>query len=148
MASDQQISLDALTQALTNSFKLAQGPKDVSFEEYVRRPGKLEPVLDRPTFQNGQPIQIKGCSKDTLKHVNGLRPGKYISDVVTVTVKGTAPSQEVHITYPCASNDDRLRYNSLFSSFSDLVQKISQEQKAEDDAEATAAGIRSSLPQK
>jgi hypothetical protein len=114
--------------AITQGIAAVQPAKDVEFGEYIMRPGKLEPMLDRPVFQNGQPIQIKGCSQDTIKHLNGLAPGQYLGGAITVAVKGAAPNESVHISYPCSTHDDRLKVYQLVSSFSDMVAKIAREQ--------------------
>jgi hypothetical protein len=120
---------EAIARAITNGIAATQPPRDVPFAEYILRPGKLEPKLDRPVFQNGQPIQIKGASQDTIRHLNNLKPGRYLGGAVTVALKGDAPNVSVHITYPCATNDERLRIYQLVSSFSDMVQKIAREQE-------------------
>ena len=85
--------------------------------------------LVRPVYQHGQPVQIKGCSDATVENLNNLVPGEYINKRVKVTVKGEAPNEQVHINYPIETAGERMKNAGLFSSFSDLLQKIADEQK-------------------
>ena len=127
---DSQVSLDALTAALTQVMQANQPAKKVDVAEYLRRPENREPELKRPVIQNGQPIQIKGASQDTINHLNNLESGEYLEGgIVRVEVRGQEPFQTVHITYPCATVDQRMKIYSLVSSFSDMVQKIAKEQR-------------------
>jgi hypothetical protein len=127
MATD--LNLQDLAKAITDGIAATVPQKDVSYSDYVKRPGKRQPKLARPVFQNGQAINIKGASQDTVKHLDGLEPGEYLDGLVKVSTKGRDNNVEVHITYPCATVDDRMAIYSRVSSFSDMVQKIAAEQR-------------------
>lgn len=128
--SANQINGAELGAAIAQGVEAAQPKKDVEFGEWISRPENREPDLARPVFQNGSPIQIKGCSQDTIDHLNALQPGKYLGGAITVTVRGDEPNQQVHITYPCARLSERMKIYQLVTSFSDMVQKIHQEAQA------------------
>ena len=125
-----ELDLNALAKAIADGITATQPTKDVSFEDYIKRPGVMEPKLKRPVFQHGHPIQIKGCSQDTIKHLDELQPGDYFGGLVKVTLRGYEPDVELHIDYPCATIDERMKVYSHVTSFSDMVQKMAKEQKA------------------
>lgn len=131
---NDSVSLDALTAAFAAAMKQVQPTPKTDPSEYMRRPDKVEPVLKRPVYQNGQPIQIRGASQDTINHLDNLVSGLYLNDLVIVEVRGKDPNQEVHIIYnfPFADKDRRMTLYSKVSSFSDLVQKIAAEQREND----------------
>lgn len=120
--------LAAVFQTLVEQIK----PKEFDYNEFINRPENRDPAeqLTTPVLQHGHPIQIRGCSQDTIKHLNELVPGEYIGGRVKVTLKGQPPHQHFHIDYPWQTAQDRMHNHTLFTSFSDLVQKINQEQKA------------------
>ena len=137
---NDSVSIDALTAAFTAAITASQPGKKVDFGEFINRPENHEPKIDpegapgtliRPVFQNSQPIQIKGCSQKTLDNLNNLKPGRYLGNAITVTLRGDVPFQETHINYPCARVDERMKIYQLVSSFSDLVSKIAAEQGTE-----------------
>ena len=129
MANDNAELVKALASAIREAIVETRPAEKIDIGEYLMRPENREPDLDRPVFQNGQPIQIKGASQDTIKHLNALVPGDYLGGAIKVTFKGQAPDVSVHITYPCSTVDDRMKIYSLVSSFSDMICKISKEQR-------------------
>jgi hypothetical protein len=126
------VSIDNLTAAFTAALKQVQPARETDPSEYMRRPDKLDPVLKRPVYQMGQPVQIRGCSQDTINHLDNLVDGLYIDDMVKVEVRGKMPHQSVHITYnyDWDNRDQRMTFYSKVSSFSDMVAKIAKEQAA------------------
>ena len=131
----KSVDINALAAAFQQGMAAAieqAKPKEFDYAEWMNRPENRDPFLDlkRPVLQHGQPIQIRGASADTIKHLNELEPGDYIGGRVQVRVAGQAPHEKVFINYPADSVTDRMHNQTLFSSFSDLVKKISEEQKA------------------
>jgi hypothetical protein len=119
----------ALAAAITAGIAANQPARQVPFHEYMALPENREPELKRPVFQNGQPIQIRGCSADTIKHCDELEPGAYLGGVIRVTRNGQPPNEETHIDYPWSSVNERMIIYGLVSSFSDMVAKIHKEQR-------------------
>ena len=68
----------------------------------MKRPGKLEPVLKRPVWQNGCEIQIKGCSTATIERLDNLKPGFYLDGLIEVRITGRDGNEKTEILYPCA----------------------------------------------
>ena len=128
---DTNSVIEALTAAFNAAITANAPPKKVDMGEFLR--ASEEPELDRKTYQHGQPIQIRGCSQATLDTLNALQHGVYLDGLVTVTVSGRAPLERVDIDWPWRTQDQRLRAYMAFSSFSDMLQKVSKdavEQKA------------------
>lgn len=126
------VPVDALAEAFQKALEGVAPPKPFDYSEYLQRPENQDPAdsLKTPVLQHMQPLSIKGASDDLIRHLNELEPGKYIGGRVTVELIGRPPHQKFNITYPWQSMNDRMRNQNLFTSFSDLLQKINAEQKA------------------
>jgi hypothetical protein len=74
------------------------------------------------------PDAARNVSKDTLKHLADLKPGRYINDRVTVR----RTDEVLFIDYPVDTMQQRMENLNYWSSFSDLVQKMHIEQTARD----------------
>ena len=120
----------AFQQGMAAALKQAAPAPVESSEAYLARKRAADATykLTRKVIQNGMPVQIKGASDATVGYLNTLQPGIHLDKLITLTIKGEGPTEELHINYPCATPDDRLKVYMAVSSFSDMVQKIAKEQ--------------------
>jgi len=81
----------------------------------------------KPVYQNGYEAPAQGVSAETIRKTAALKDGTYISGRVTV-----AHDQKggIHLLYKNSTPDDRMRNKDLFSSFDDLINKITAEMQA------------------
>lgn len=92
---------------------------DPAYTEYLKAQGLFD-VFEKPVYQNGYEAEARGLSEEVRTRVCRLRPGQYLKRRVTVEVDG----RSVHLKYPTKREDDRMINMGLWSSFSDLVNKI------------------------
>jgi len=134
---NSSLPVDSLAAAFAAGMKQALeqvAPKPAfDYAEYIQRPENIDPAttLKRPVLQHGHPINIWGIKKDDaiINHLNELEPGEYLGGRVKVILMGREPNQKLNVTYPWDTVQERMKNQTLFSSFSDLLQKINNEQK-------------------
>lgn len=122
-------------------------PKKVTYGAYLKRGTKNHPLgmlspkftAGRTYYQNGRLITYDNVDDEQVKLLNAIsHSGRYIDRKVEVIVRDDgADTQYVDIRYKNASIDDRMEVKSLFRNFTELVQKIHDEQ-AEERAEEEA----------
>ena len=83
----------------------------------------------RSTYQNGIRLFEKLLFDTEIELLNTLPAGRFIDNTVIVTVVDGASGEadQVHVDYPCASHDHRLRNAGLWNSFEDLLRKCHSE---------------------
>lgn len=96
------------------------------FQEGLRKAGYFHEFA-KPVYQNGKASPATCLSLDLIAKTNKLRDGKYLGGVVTVAHD---QSGATHLLYKTATADDRMRNIGLFSSFEDLIDKITAEMPA------------------
>jgi hypothetical protein len=129
---DRQLDMETLAAAITAGIAALQPAKDVPLDEYLKRPGKLDPVLKRPVYQNGSEIQIKGCSTATIERLDNLKPGFYLDDLIEVRITGRGTNEKTEIIYTKGCDRDaRMAIYQRVSSFSGMIKKIAAEQNGE-----------------
>lgn len=124
-----------LAQALITGIREAikeSRPKEFDALEHLRREQELDPGrnLIRPTFHHNVPVNLRGCSDETVKQLNELKPGRYIKGMVTVEIRGDAPNDALYIETPFQNKDERMRfYMEIGGKFSNMVAMVTKEIK-------------------
>jgi len=90
------------------------------FQARLREEGFFDEFA-APVYQNGKTAQARGLKPETIEHAPQLRPGKYLGGKVDVAhdAKG-----RVHLFYPHAKVEDRMRFQAIVRDFDDLIGKI------------------------
>lgn len=90
------------------------------FQEQLRASGFYD-EFSAPVFQNGREARAKGLKPETIERAPQLRAGKYLGGKVEVVRDNR---DRVHLLYKASKVEDRMRFQSIVSSFDDLIQKI------------------------
>lgn len=96
------------------------------FQERLRAEGFMD-EFSVPVYQNGREAQARGLKPETIAHAAALKPGKYLGGKVEVAVD---PKGRVHLFYPHAKIEDRMRFQSVAPDFDTLIAKLWAEQPA------------------
>jgi len=109
--------------------------RKVTIGEYVAKMKVGRSVLRRRVFQNGYPVQVTFTSPtntevDLLNQIT--HSGRYLNGVVDVVLANEGAEEVIHLSYNCATIDQRMENKSLWNGFDDLLAKIVAAQKEED----------------
>ncbi len=104
------------------ALRASQPPREVQFgdPDYQAKLRAERKVLKRPAFQNGFEVNPSGLSDEVIDRLANLAPGAYLGGRVRVAIENDA----VHLIYKNREIEHRMANDRLFSSFSDLVNKI------------------------
>jgi hypothetical protein len=106
-----------------NQPQLEIGYAHPKFQQRLRDEGYFDEFV-RPVYQNGYECPAQGLSKALIAKTSALRPGRYLGGQVSVSHDTRGG---IHLSYKNGTADDRMRNLTLFSSFEDLVNKITAE---------------------
>lgn len=90
--------------------------RKVTFGEYIAKPHSpnrqtITLKLSRPTFQNGFWLSDATLTDDEISMLNSItHGGRYCDRFVEVGIGVNGMDQELHITFPNATADDRIRF--------------------------------------
>lgn len=96
------------------------------FQQQLRDSGYFDEFA-APVYQNGREAVARGLKKETIERAPKLRPGKYLGGVVEVLHDNRG---RVHLTYKNSNVTDRMKFQTIVSSFDDLIDKIWTEMHA------------------
>jgi len=80
-----------------------------------------------PVYQNGKEAQARGLKPETIERAPKLRAGKYLGGKVEVARDNR---DRVHLLYPHAKVEDRMRFQAIVKDFDELIDKIWTEMHA------------------
>lgn len=83
-----------------------------------------------PLFQNGIQAQARGLSDDTIRKAATLASGRYLNDIVEVVRTGRDKDQRIFLVYDNRTIDKKMMLQRHFTSFSDLIDKLTKEMAA------------------
>lgn len=113
----------AFQQLADNQPPLEIGYAHPKFQARLREEGFfLE--FPRPVYQNGYECPAQGLAPEIIQKASALKDGKYLGGHVRVSHDGRGG---VHLSYKNGTPDERMRNLTLFSSFEDLITKITAE---------------------
>ena len=125
--------LSLLTTALTKAFESAK-PKVVqtAHGRIAKTPwtppeGTPRSQFKRKSYHHGRAILESRVSNEEIDLMNKLKPGRYLSNLVTVTRR---KDKGIDIDYRIRTNSDRLKLVNAHGiiSFTDLLSKVIAEQ--------------------
>lgn len=96
------------------------------YQERLRSEGFMDEFA-APVYQNGKEAQARGLKPETIEHAPKLRAGKYLGGKVEVARDNR---DRVHLLYKYSKVEDRMRFQTIVSSFDDLIAKIWTEMHA------------------
>jgi len=114
-------------------------PQKVKYGAYLKRPTKehplgiLGPKLARTYVLNGRQIEYSSVDDTQINLLNAItHSGRYIDRRVEIIVRDEGGDvQSVEIRYPSKKVDDRMENKNFFRNFTDLCQKVVDEQAIE-----------------
>jgi len=122
LLAENQVDSQRKLQETLDALKASQPPREVQFgdPDYQAKLRAERKVLKRPAFQNGFEVNPSGLSDEVIDRLANLAPGAYLGGRVKVALENDA----VHLIYKNREIEHRMANDRLFSSFSDLVNKI------------------------
>ena len=96
------------------------------YQERIRAEGFMADFA-LPVYQNGKEAQARGLKPETIEWAPKLRPGKYLGGKVEVARDNR---DRVHLLYPHAKVEDRMRFQAIVKDFDELIEKIWTEMHA------------------
>jgi hypothetical protein len=124
----QEGNAAALSEGLAAAIKASQPPPVKGFAEIAAEYEAQQPKVDIKVTHHDLPINFRGVSDDTIKHLRNLKPGKYLNGLVEVVYRDDGT---LNIASPTAADKNRRTdFYSKVGNFSDMVSKIAAEQKA------------------
>ena len=122
LLAENQVDSQRKLQETLEALKASQPPREVQFgdPDYQAKLRAERKVLKRPAFQNGFEVNPSGLSDEVIDRLANLAPGAYLGGRVKVALENDA----VHLIYKNREIEHRMANDRLFSSFSDLVNKI------------------------
>lgn len=97
------------------------------------------PKFTRDYYQNGKMIVAEVITPSDIAILEKLKAGRYLNRLVEVVEREAEGSEmrSLEVRYPSATNDQRIAAAKVFTSFSELLRKILNEQETVAEARAS-----------
>lgn len=138
--------LDARDSALIETLKSIMPLQQVPFARFKTRssfnPSGKRRLMKRICYQNGYRCNVKTLFDEEISLIERLKPGRYIQNLVTVTLERSGDSDEdkVHIHYSNRTPDQRMTFKNHVRSFVSLLRKCVNEAEARAQARKAKRG--------
>lgn len=127
-----------IAQAIVAGMAAAAPPRKLSVDEVDQKTafnptGKRNRKLPvNAVFQNGAQLFEHLSHDEEIKLIGMLKPGRYISNIVSVEFKDHDGLRDVHINYKCGTIGDRMMLKNYWRSFTELLKLCVEEASAKD----------------
>lgn len=97
------------------------------------------PKFTRDYYQNGKMISSDVLTPADIAILEKLQAGRYLNRLVEVIEREAEGSEmrSLEVRYPSATHDQRIAAGKVFTSFSDLLRKLLNEQEMQVEARAS-----------
>jgi len=97
------------------------------------------PKFTRDYYQNGKLISVDIVTPADIAILEKLKAGRYLNRLVEVVEREAEGSEmrSLEVRYPSATNDQRIAAAKVFTSFTELLRKILNEQEMQAEAKAS-----------
>ena len=97
------------------------------------------PQFTRDYYQNGKLISVDVCTPVEIAILEKLKPGRYLNRLVEVVERDAEGSEmrSLEVRYPSATHDQRIAASKVFTSFTELLRKLLNEQETLAEAKAS-----------
>lgn len=128
--------LEARDQAVIEAIKSLVPQQQVSFAKFTTKssfnPTGKRRTMKRICYQNGYRCNVKTLFDEEIALIERLKPGRYINNLVTVTLERNPDGGEdkVYIHYSNSTPDQRMNFKNYVRSFVSLLRKCVNESDA------------------